>query len=445
MAACLARHVPPHARLTLALSGGLDSMVLLHALNALRPYPFDLHAVHVHHGLSPRADHWAQFCAQTCAALAIELNVHRIRIAESDPAGIEAAARRERRQIFAALDTDFLLTAHHKNDQAETLMLQLLRGAGPKGLSAMAELQRLPDWRAAQLRPLLPVTRAELGRYAQMHALDWVEDESNLDIRYRRNALRRQVMPLLDAHFPGATLTLARAAALQADAAELLDDLARLDAQAAIDGARLDCQMLAALSIPRARNLLRYFIGVQGWPMPNARRLNEALHQLLDAHPAARMRVNLGGADLHRFRGGAYLVPAQALPVQAPQAWRGEPFIALEAVGLRVVFTPTVGSGLKRALLDAGRTELRLREGRERMRLTPGGPHRTLKNLLQESAIPPWERERLPLLVCDGRLVWAAGLGVDADFRAGPGEAGVMPACVRTGNDGASGQPDLRA
>ncbi|MBT9591690.1 MAG: tRNA lysidine(34) synthetase TilS [Thiobacillus sp.] len=446
MAACLARHVPPHARLTLALSGGLDSVVLLHALNVLRPHSFDLHAVHVHHGLSSRADDWEQFCAQICAALAVELSVHRIRIAESDPAGIEAAARRERRQIFAALDTDFLLTAHHKNDQAETLMLQLLRGAGPKGLSAMAELQRLPDWYAAQLRPLLPVTRAELWCYAQTHALDWVEDESNLDTRYRRNALRQQVMPLLDAHFPGVSNTLARAAALQADAAELLDDLARLDAQAAIDGARLDCPLLAALSIPRARNLLRYFIGLQGWPMPNARRLNEALHQLLDAHPAARMCVNLGGADLHRFRDGAYLVPARALPVQAPKVWRGEPFIALEAVGLRVAFTPTVGSGLKRTLLDAGRTELRLREGRERMRLTPGGPHRTLKNLLQESAIPPWERERLPLLVCDGRLVWAAGLGVDADFKAGPGEAGVMPACVQTsGNNERISQPGLRA
>ena len=430
VAACLARHVPPHARLTLALSGGLDSVVLLHALHALRHHPFDLHAVHVHHGLSSRADDWAHFCALSCAALSVELSVHRIRIAESDPAGFEAAARRERRQIFAALDTDFLLTAHHKNDQAETLMLQLLRGAGPKGLSAMAELQHLPDWQAAQLRPLLTLTRADLWRYAQFHALSWVEDESNLDTRYRRNALRQQVMPLLDAHFPGVSNTLARAAALQADAAELLDDLARLDAQAAIAGARLDCRILAALSVPRGRNLLRYFIGLQGWPMPNARRLNEALHQLLDAHQAARLCVNLGGADLHRFRDGAYLVPARALPVQAPKVWRGEPFIELEALGLRVAFTPTVGAGLKRSLLEAGRIELRLRAGRERMRMTPGGPHRTLKNLLQESTIPPWERDQLPLLLCDGRLVWAARLGFDADFRAGPGEAGVMPTCM---------------
>ena len=431
VAASLARHVPPHARLTLALSGGLDSVVLLHALNALRrQHPFELRAVHVHHGLSPRADDWANFCAQYCATQAVELTVHRVRIADGDPAGIEAAARRERGHIFAVLDADFLLTAHHQNDQAETLMLQLLRGAGSKGLSAMAELQRQPDWQAAQLRPLLNVARAELWGYAQSHALDWVEDESNLDTRYRRNALRQQVMPLLDEHFPGATLTLARAAALQAESAELLDDLARLDARAAIDGARLDCRALAALSVPRARNLLRHFIGLQGWPMPSARRLNEALHQLLDAQQAARVCVNLGTAELHRFRGGAYLVPTRTHPAQVPIMWQGEPFLDMAAVGIRVTFTPTVGSGLKRTLLDAGRVELRLREGRERMRLAPGGPHRTLKNLLQESAIPPWQRDRLPLLLCDGHLVWAAGIGVDADFRTESGEAGITPMCV---------------
>jgi tRNA(Ile)-lysidine synthase len=266
--------------------------------------------------------------------------------------------------------------------------------------------------------------------YAQARGLDWVEDESNLDPRYRRNALRQQVMPLLDAHFPGATITLARAATLQAESAELLDDLARLDAQVAIQGDRLDCQALAALSVSRARNLLRHFIGLQGWAMPSARRLNETLHQLLDAQQAARVCINLGAAEMHRFRGGAYLVPARAHPAQAPVVWGGEPLLDMEAAGIRVAFRPTVGSGLKRALLDTGRVELRLREGRERIRLVPGGPHRTLKNLLQESAIPPWERDRLPLLLCDGHLVWAAGIGIDADYRAGAEEPGLTPACV---------------
>ncbi len=434
MAASLARHLAVHSRLVLALSGGLDSVVLLHVLQELRNrLPFELKAVHVHHGLSPNADAWVVFCTQLCARHSVELGIHRVRIALDDSAGIEAAARHERREIFAALDADCVLTAHHQDDQAETLVLQLLRGAGPKGLAAMADMQHPPGWRPAHLRPLLGVPRAEIMAYAQAHALGWIEDESNQDLRFRRNVLRQQVMPLLAAHFPGAGATLARAAFLQADAAALLDDLARLDAETAVQGERLDCSVLAALSLPRARNVLRHFIEQQQRPMPNLRRLNEALHQLLDARQAARVCVNLGGDALYRFRGGAYLVPARAQPSQPPVVWRGEAFIDLHAIGARVAFTPRVGAGLKRTLFDDGRMVLRLRAGRERIRLTPAGPHRTLKNLLQESAIPPWERDRLPLLLCDGHLVWAAGIGLDADYLAAPGEPGIMPA--RVGED----------
>src|SRR5512143_4376203 len=166
VADALARHVFPSARLALALSGGLDSVVLWHALLALRDaFSFELRAVHVHHGLSPRADEWADFCTRLCAAGAVELTVHRVQIARNDPAGIEAAARRERQRIFSGLDADFVLTAHQQDDQAETLLLQLLRGAGPKGLASMAEVQRRPGWRAAQLRPLLGVPRDAIQAY----------------------------------------------------------------------------------------------------------------------------------------------------------------------------------------------------------------------------------------------------------------------------------------
>jgi tRNA(Ile)-lysidine synthase len=395
------------------------------------PQGFELRAVHVHHGLSSHADEWAEFCGQYCEAQAVELLIERVRIEPGDPAGVEAAARRERNHVFAALNADFLLTAHHQNDQAETLLLQLLRGSGPKGLAAMGAAQRPSGWRPTQLRPLLTRSRAELLTYAHTHGLAWVDDESNLDLRYRRNALRQQLMPLLETHFPGATSTLARASTLQAEAAELMEDLARLDAHTAIVEDRLDCRALAALSGPRARNLLRYFIGLGGWSMPNARRLNEALHQLLDARSAAQVCVNLGEVELHRFRDGAYLVGVRKHTAQAPQHWQGEPYLDLETVGMRVRFTPTHGAGLKRSLLEAGRVELGLRKGRERMRVVAGGPHRTLKNLLQESAIPPWQRNRLPLLTCDDRLVWASGIGLDADFRAEAAEPGIVLSVVK--------------
>ncbi|MHB1144298.1 MAG: tRNA lysidine(34) synthetase TilS [Thiobacillus sp.] len=427
MADSLARHVRPHARLVLALSGGLDSVVLLHILLGLRDqHPFELRAVHVHHGLSPRADDWADFCARLCTPHAVELDIHRVRIARDNAAGVEAAARRERQRIFAALDADFLLTAHQQDDQAETLLLQLLRGAGPKGLAAMAELQRRPGWRAAQLRPLLGATRVDLLAYAQAYGLAWVDDESNLDTRYRRNALRQQVLPLLAAHFPGSSATLARAASLQAEAAELLDELARLDAQDAIVGDRLDCGALARLSLPRARNLLRHFIEQHGQPMPSARQLNEALHQVLEAKADARVCVRLGQTEVGRFRGGAYLAPL-APPAAAPVRWQGEASLWVPAAGVGVDMEAVSGAGLKRAALTAGEVTLGVRQGGERLRLQAGGPHRSLKNLLQEHAIPPWQRDRLPLLWCDGRLAWAAGIGLDADLRAAPGEAGVMP------------------
>ena len=427
LADSLGRHVHPQARLTLALSGGLDSVVLLHLLLPLRDtFPFQLQAVHVHHGLSPHADAWAEFCAQLCASHAIELTIHRVQITRDDPAGIEAAARRERQRIFAALDSDWLLTAHHQNDQAETLLLQLLRGSGPKGLAAMPEAQRRPGWHAGQLRPLLGVGRAELLAYVRAHGLDWVEDDSNLDVRFRRNALRQQVLPLLDAHFPAVASTLARAATLQADAAELLDDLAHLDATAAISDDRLDCAALVALSLSRARNLLRYFIESRGHAMPSARRLNEALHQLLTARHDARVRLKLGRAELVRFRGGAYLVPpapAWAEPVR----WHGEAQLAVPAAGVTVQFEAAVGKGLKRSVLESGIVTLGVRQGGESLRLHPGGPHRSLKNLLQEHGVPPWRRNRLPLLWCDGTLLWAEGIGLEADALAGETEPGIVP------------------
>jgi tRNA(Ile)-lysidine synthase len=423
----LARHVPPHARLALALSGGLDSVALLHALLPLRDrHPFELQAVHVHHGLSPHAGEWAGFCEQLCASHSVELDVHRVQVARDDAAGIEAAARRARQRVFAALNADFLLTAHQQDDQAETLLLQLLRGAGPKGLAAMGELQRRPGWKAQQLRPVLGVSRAAILDFARSHGLAWVDDESNLDTRYRRNALRQQVMPLLATHFPGSMATLARAAALQGEAAGLLDDLARLDAADALAGDRLDCAVLVRLPVPRARNLLRHFIEQQGYPMPNARALNEALHQLLAARRDARVCVNLGLAELWRYRGGAYLVPPA--PASAERVrWQGEASLWVPAAGVGVQMEAVTGAGLKRAVLEAAEVMLGVRQGGERLRLHAGGPHRSLKNLLQEHAIPPWQRARLPLLWCDGQLVWAAGIGCEAGLCAAPGEAGVLP------------------
>ena len=434
LAAVFDRHVAPGSRLVLGLSGGIDSVVLLHVLLEYQTtHAFQLACVHVHHGLSPYADAWGGFCEQLCNAKGISLDLHRVTLNRHDPAGLEAAARCARHKVLARIDTDFVLTAHHQNDQAETLLLQLFRGAGPKGLAAMAEMQQHEGWQAAQLRPFLNITREDISQYAQQHALAWVEDESNTDTVYTRNYLRHTLMPMLSARFPAALATLARSAALQADASELLQDLASIDAQQCVTEDRLDCPSLARLSLSRARNLLRWFIGRQGLRMTSERRLDEGLRQLLHASHDARVSVTINpGTELRRYRSGAYLVPVRACASQAAVCWQGEPTLRLEQVEWDVTMNPVRGTGLSLARLNAAHVELGVRQGGERMRLTKNGVHRSLKNLLQESALPPWQRACMPLLWCDGQLAWADGIGFDADYLATADEPGILPVCVAT-------------
>lgn len=423
------RHVASGSRLVLGLSGGIDSVALLHVLLGLQTsHSFQLACVHVHHGLSPNADAWAEFCDSLCRANSIPLNIHRVTLNRHDPAGIEAAARTARHAVFAGIDADFVLTAHHQNDQAETLLLQLFRGAGPKGLAAMAEVQARDGWHAVQLRPFLGLTRIDIERYARRHALEWVEDESNADTVYSRNYLRHTLMPFLHTRFPAAVATLARGAALQAEASVLLEELAAIDAQQSVAGNRLDCCALAALSQPRARNVLRWFIQQQGLRMTCERRLDEGLRQLLHAAQDACVSVAIHpGTELRRFRGGAYLVPVRACATQAPVRWQGEPGVRLEQAGWNIAMNSMQGAGLSLARLNAARVELGVRQGGERMRLVKNGIHRSLKNLLQESVLPPWQRACVPLLWCDGKLVWVGGIGFDADYLALADETGVVP------------------
>jgi len=197
-------------RLAVGLSGGVDSVVLLHLLRELAPrHGFRLSAVHVHHGLSPNADDWARFCRKLCRGWVVPLTVRRVSV-QKKGRGLEAAAREARRAAFAAVAADAIVLAHHLDDQAETVLLNLLRGAGPRGAAAMQAAGRLGDKRL--LRPLLQVRRREILAYARAHHLEWIEDESNRDAALARNFLRLRVGPLLEERFPRWRESLARAA-----------------------------------------------------------------------------------------------------------------------------------------------------------------------------------------------------------------------------------------
>lgn len=418
--ACLKRHIQPGSRLTVGYSGGLDSSVLLHLLVGLRESAdFSLAAVHIHHGLSPQADVWAQHCAQVCGELAVPLEIHRVEVRPAG-AGIEAAARAARYRVFARLDTDFLVLAHHRDDQAETVLLQLLRGASLKGLAAMPEVRPLAG--VALLRPLLAANRSDMLAWATARRVSWIEDESNTDVRLARNALRHDVLPRLIDRFPDAPKALAQAAGQFAEAALLLDALADLDGRDAISGDGLALPVLHALPEPRARNLLRRFLEQSGVEI-HQESLREALRQLLTARQDAQVRVDFAAFSLRRHRQWAVLDRVQVAADRSGaeiRLWRGEDCLDLGAAGC-LSFQSVTGEGVS---LIPGNVSIRLRSGGERLRPGAGRPRRTLKNLLREAGIPAWQRESLPLVYVDEALVWAAQIGADSDFLAKPGEPG---------------------
>ncbi len=432
VAATLKPLIYPRARLALGLSGGIDSVVLLEVLHRLAaPLGFRLSCVHVNHGISPNAGSWAGFCVSRCKSRGIPLALYDVDVRRYRSEGLEAAARRARYQVFAMhADADFIVLAQHLDDQAETLLLQLLRGAGVKGGAAMPVLRaqesasiglRAP----AILRPMLDVTRQQIAAYAKANKLKWVEDESNADTRYDRNFLRHEVLPVISRAFPGYRATLARAARNLAEASLLLEGLAATDAKFALRRNKLAVEKLKRLGAARAKNLLRWLLMRQGAPAPEADRLQEALRQIIDAADDASVRIILGAYELRRFAGDAYLLRALADPPAAlEREWDGKREWQLPELGGVLRFARRRGAGLSATRVREQGLSVKLRQGGERLRLQAHGPTRSLKNLLQESRMPPWERERLPLVYCADTLVAVPGLGVANSWRAGADEIG---------------------
>jgi tRNA(Ile)-lysidine synthase len=418
--AFLAPRLSPGARLCLGYSGGQDSSVLLHLLSGLRQtLDFSLSAVHVHHGLSANADDWAEFCRATCERLGVPFAVHRVAVV-ADGRGLEAAAREVRYAVFARQSADFILVAHHADDQAETLLLRLLRGAGVHGLSAMTDDRALVE--ARLLRPLLGVTQAELAAYARRHGVSHIDDESNADWALSRNWLRGRILPELETRFPACREVLAATASRLSESAGLLDDLARLDLARAARAAGIDLAVLAALDAPRARNMLRYWLRERTGTAPYAAHLEALQEQLLQARPDRQPTWRWGGWVLRRHRGLAELVP-EVGPATGQWRWHGEPELVLAEHG-RLLFQPTVGEGLAADRLPEEGGVIGWREGGEKLKPDCRRPRRTLKNLLREAGLPPDERLRLPLLSIADQPAWVAGVGVDCAFQAGPGEPG---------------------
>lgn len=309
VAACLRRHLQPHQTLVVAFSGGRDSVALLHALKALQAeFDFALSACHVNHGLSPHADNWEAFCRHTCDEAGIALEVQRVNVPRGSPEGLEAAARACRYQALTRAKADWLAFAHHRGDQAETVLFNLLRGAGLRGAAAMQEVRPLRAG-LSLIRPLLKVSRHEIEATLQRQRLSWVDDESNSDTGFSRNFLRHEVLPLMTSRFSAAEERLATAAEHFAEARSLLDELALLDLGSEPARFPLPLSCLTRLSEPRGRNLLHFLLGRHGVRIPSQQRLTEALRQLREAKPDRHPAVVFGEHLLCRHRSNVYLEP----------------------------------------------------------------------------------------------------------------------------------------
>ena len=426
VARVVAQHVAPGRTVCAAFSGGLDSTVLLDLLAGLRDRAgVVLVARHVHHGLSPHADRWAEACAAFAKARGVPFSVERVHVERDHPAGLEAAARAARHAALARSGADFVALAHHRDDQAETVLLQALRGTGVKGLSAMAAARGAGG--TTWLRPLLDETRETLAAYAREAGLDWIEDESNARTAFDRNFLRHEILPGLERRFPQYRESLARLARHAAAASATIDAIAREDAAGLADGEGLSAGGLAALDPARRMQVLRHFLSAKGLAMPGEARLADMERQLVGARGDARILLRHDGRAIVRHRGR---IAVDELPVEEAAwevAWNREPVLALGEGRGEVHFAESPGKGIAAARISGDHWRFAPRSGGERIRLREGGPSRTLKNLLQEHAVPVWKRRRLPLLFDGDRLVWVPGIGVAHDYGACAAEPGLLP------------------
>jgi tRNA(Ile)-lysidine synthase len=412
--------------LCVAFSGGIDSTVLLHAL--CRSDISQLRAVHVDHQLYAESGEWARHCQQFCDRYGVPLTVLKVTVDAATGSGLEAAARAARYGAIAELlqADECLLTAHHRTDQLETYLLQLFRGAGMHGLAAMGSLSAQGALQIA--RPLLDVPAADVRAYATAQSLNWLEDPSNADIRFDRNYVRHVLVPAVLERWPAADRTVGRAARLSGEALEILEAVAVMDLQGALEGNRLPLSVLRGLSVARQKNLLRTVIRSLDLPIPSEKQLSQALMLMLEARADSHPEVAWPGAKIYRFRDSLWFYPEHLNPSSLPapvEPYRWDTAKPLDMGPVRgtLRLAESSGGGIAADYL-AAELEVSFRKGGERLRPSDKSRTRDLKNLLQESDIPPWMRSHIPLIYSGERLLAVGDLWTNAEFVARPDQAG---------------------
>ncbi|ANS44406.1 tRNA lysidine(34) synthetase TilS [Serratia inhibens] len=417
----VSRQLGPHRRLLVAFSGGLDSSVLLHLLVHLqRQLPdLQLRAVHVHHGLNVFADEWVAHCQRQCAAWQLPLVVQHVQV-DGRQGGIEAAARAARYSAFVATlaADEALLTAQHLDDQCETFLLALKRGSGPAGLSAMAAQASLGS--NPLLRPLLGISRLQLEDYAQRHQLAWIDDDSNQDPRFDRNFLRLQVLPLLNQRWPYFAAATARSASLCAEQEQLLDELLSEQLHSLLDEDNaLAIDGLLGCSPARRFALLRRWIALFGVTMPSREQLQRLWDEVALCRDDAEPQLQPGQYQIRRFRRRLYLLPIMADLREVCLNWSlVEPLELPDGLGK---LSSGVGDICLRAPQRQQKVSVRF-TAQGKIRILGRTHSRSVKKLWQELSVPPWQRERTPLIYYDDQLIAALGVFVSEAGQTPEGE-----------------------
>jgi tRNA(Ile)-lysidine synthase len=417
----------PKSNFCLAYSGGLDSQVLLHLLCYLLPTT-RLRAIHVNHGLHRDASQWTKTCRQTCAALDIPCEVICVDAQAKQGESPEAYARQVRYAVLAERleKGDCLLTAHHRDDQAETLLLQLLRGSGLRGLASMPSV--MPFGQGTLIRPLLPFSRSELQRYAEAKQLTWIDDSSNADLRFNRNFIRHQILPFIQQRWTEASKTLARVAENTAEANVLLEALAHEDwlkVRGPLPNNIIISQLLQ-LTPERRRNCLRYWLKRLRFLPPSRMQLQQ-VEFLLESKLDAKPKVSWGNVQVRRYRDFLYAIAVknEIELSEQPIPWDLTQTLILPAIG-SLVAEQVVGQGISYKKIKGMPLTVNFRQGGERFHLQNRPGSHPLKKLFQEWGVPPWQREKVPLIYCQKELVAVAGYGINAKFAANRYERGYL-------------------
>ena len=406
---------PLPERFLVAYSGGLDSTVLLHALSTMDS-SVPVVAVHVDHQLCTESSQWEIHCRAFAQSLGVRYIDRKADVSPDLKIGPEAAAREARYKILATLveDRDWLLSAHHEADQAETLLLNLLRGSGPTGLAGISSLRRFAGGRL--VRPLLGVTKEQIEEYAKRENLSWIEDPSNQESRFDRNFLRNEILPMLESRWPASIKQLSRSAGLASEARSLIDALAKTDLEAVGEANRIEITALKQLDGSRQRNLLRYAFRQLELPSPPATRLAQIVDELVNAREDAQPLVTWSGVDVRRYRGRIYLLAARL----SSEDCSGRSLMEGESVDLgrglgRLSLIRSDSPCIDPAVISSG-LAIRFRNGGESIRPVGHDHSQKLKKLLQDAAVVPWMRDRIPLLYSNDNLVAVADMWMAADF-----------------------------